>query len=128
MIPMKLRFVFPPWRGLLCPNDGSSGKFKGGLGGNVGSFGDNGRRGGSIARRGGGPLSKRSMKSNDGLGGSKFMANGEECLDDWVGAGRGEVKGGGVDFGVSRNLLGEIFREIIGESGGEVFGVDGGAV
>nr|GEW06377.1 reverse transcriptase domain-containing protein [Tanacetum cinerariifolium] len=53
--------------------------------------------------------------------GSKFMASGEECLDGWVGAGRGEVKGGGVDFGVSRILLGEILREIIGESGGGKF-------
>ncbi|GJY66317.1 hypothetical protein Tco_0468555 [Tanacetum coccineum] len=58
--------------------------------------------------------------------GSKFMANDEECLNGWVGAGGGEVKGGGVDFGVSRTLLGEIFGEIIGESGGEVFKVDGG--
>ncbi|GJZ40316.1 hypothetical protein Tco_0586879, partial [Tanacetum coccineum] len=54
-----------------------------------------------------------------------FIANGEECLDGWVGAGRGEVKGGGVDFGVSRTLLGEIPREIMGESHGEAFGVDG---
>ncbi|GJY12189.1 hypothetical protein Tco_0381498 [Tanacetum coccineum] len=30
--------------------------------------------------------------------GSKFMTNGEECLDGWVGADGGEVKGGGVDF------------------------------
>ncbi|GKB18024.1 hypothetical protein Tco_0851947 [Tanacetum coccineum] len=59
------------------------------------------------------------------LMGSKFMANGEECLDGWVGVGGGEVKGGGVDFGVSRTLLGEIPGEIIGESGGEVFGFDG---
>ncbi|GJR04141.1 hypothetical protein Tco_1170426 [Tanacetum coccineum] len=32
--------------------------------------------------------------------GSMFMANGEECLDGWVGAGGGEVKGGGDDFGL----------------------------
>ncbi|GJR28133.1 hypothetical protein Tco_1104365 [Tanacetum coccineum] len=43
-------------------------------------------------------------------------------------AGGGEVKGGGVDFGVSRILLGEIPKEIIRESDGKVFGVDGGAV
>ncbi|GKF33818.1 hypothetical protein Tco_0107018 [Tanacetum coccineum] len=48
--------------------------------------------------------------------GSMFMANGEECLDGWVGAGGGEVKGGGDDFGVSRILLGEIPRVIIGEA------------
>ncbi|GJW15072.1 hypothetical protein Tco_0019205 [Tanacetum coccineum] len=40
----------------------------------------------------------------------------------------GEVKGGGVNFGVSKILLGEIPREIIGESGGKVFEVDGGVV
>ncbi|GJY41577.1 hypothetical protein Tco_0428847 [Tanacetum coccineum] len=113
-------------KGLLDPNGGSGGKFEGGFGGNVGGCGGNGRRGGSIAGRGRGSLAKRSMKSKDGLGGggsrgSKFMANGEECLDGWVGSGEGEVKGGGVDFGVTRILLGE-------ESGGEVFGVDGGAV
>ncbi|GJX60621.1 hypothetical protein Tco_0292011 [Tanacetum coccineum] len=39
----------------------------------------------------------------------------------------GEVKGGGVDFEVSRILLGVIPRDIIGESGGEAFGVDRGA-
>nr|GFA41340.1 hypothetical protein [Tanacetum cinerariifolium] len=41
---------------------------------------------------------------------------------------RGEVKVGGVVFGVSWGLLGEVPREIMGESGGEVFGVDRGAV
>nr|GEW07078.1 hypothetical protein [Tanacetum cinerariifolium] len=59
---------------------------------------------------------------------SKFMDNGEECLDGWVGADGGEVKGVGVDFGVSRTLFGEVLRKIIKESGGEVFGVDRGAV
>nr|GEZ27494.1 hypothetical protein [Tanacetum cinerariifolium] len=44
------------------------------------------------------------------------MASGEECLDGWVGAGGGEVKGGGVVFRVSRTLLGEIPRDIMGES------------
>ncbi|GKE68679.1 hypothetical protein Tco_1526751, partial [Tanacetum coccineum] len=45
----------------------------------------------------------------------------EECLDGWVGAGGGEVKGCGVDFGVTKSLL--------GESGGEEFVVvDGGVV
>ncbi|GJZ64138.1 hypothetical protein Tco_0620559 [Tanacetum coccineum] len=57
----------------------------------------------------------------------EFMASGEECLDGWVGAGRREVKGGGVVFGVSRILLGEIPRDIMGDTSGEAFEVDGGA-
>ncbi|GJX36537.1 hypothetical protein Tco_0248094 [Tanacetum coccineum] len=32
--------------------------------------------------------------------GYKFMASGEECLDSFLGAAGGEVKGGGVDFGI----------------------------
>ncbi|GJV72288.1 hypothetical protein Tco_1492283 [Tanacetum coccineum] len=59
--------------------------------------------------------------------GSKFMASGEECLDGWVRADGGEVKGGGVVFEVSRILLGEIPRDIMRESDGEAFRVDGGA-
>ncbi|GKE21550.1 hypothetical protein Tco_1433062 [Tanacetum coccineum] len=64
---------------------------------------------------------------NKSLVGSKFMASGKECLDGWVGADRGEVKGSGVVFGVSRILLGEIPEDIMGESGGEAFAVDRGA-
>ncbi|GJV35814.1 hypothetical protein Tco_0698727 [Tanacetum coccineum] len=64
---------------------------------------------------------------NKSLVGSKFMDSGEECLDGWVGADRGEVKCGGVIFGVSRILLGVIPGDIMRESGGEGFGVDGGA-
>ncbi|GJX75232.1 hypothetical protein Tco_0313827 [Tanacetum coccineum] len=60
--------------------------------------------------------------------GSKFMLRGEECLEGYVGAGGGEVNGGGDDFGVSKSLLGEIPRVVIVESGGETFKVDGGAV
>ncbi|GKE84125.1 hypothetical protein Tco_0274630 [Tanacetum coccineum] len=60
--------------------------------------------------------------------GSKFMLRGEECLEGYVGAGGGEVNGGGDDFGVSKSLLGEILGVVIGEHGGETFGVDGGAV
>ncbi|GKF10992.1 hypothetical protein Tco_0048918 [Tanacetum coccineum] len=72
------------------------------------------------------------MVSKDGLGGGGFVVLGvrsssEECLDGWVRAGEGEVKGGGVDFRVSKIFLGEIPREIIGEGGGEAFGVDGEA-
>ncbi|GKD88655.1 hypothetical protein Tco_1364162 [Tanacetum coccineum] len=58
--------------------------------------------------------------------GSMLMANGEECLDGWVRAGGGEVKGGGVDFGVI--LLGEIPGESTVKIGAEEFGVEGEAV
>ncbi|GKE10214.1 hypothetical protein Tco_1413765 [Tanacetum coccineum] len=57
----------------------------------------------------------------------RLLASGEECLDGWVRDGGGEVKGGGVVFGVSRIFLGEIPEDIIGENGGEAYGVDGGA-
>ncbi|GKE53346.1 hypothetical protein Tco_1488502 [Tanacetum coccineum] len=56
--------------------------------------------------------------------GYKFMVKDEECLEGCVGAGRGEVNGGGDDLGVSKNLLGEILRVVIGESGRETFGDD----
>ncbi|GKD84917.1 hypothetical protein Tco_1356071, partial [Tanacetum coccineum] len=65
---------------------------------------------------------------NNSLMGSMLMSKGEECLDGWVRAGGGEVKGGGVDFGVTKSLLGEIPEENTGESDGEEFGVDEGAV
>ncbi|GJX45421.1 hypothetical protein Tco_0262097 [Tanacetum coccineum] len=68
------------------------------------------------------------MESNDVLGGGGFVVLGGRSVWMGVRAGGGEVKCGGVDFGVSRILLGEIPGEIIGESGGEVFGVDRGAV
>ncbi|GJT48233.1 hypothetical protein Tco_0974390 [Tanacetum coccineum] len=45
-----------------------------------------------------------------------------------LGAGGGEVKGGGVDLGVVDSFLGEIPRDVMGESSGETFGVDGGTV
>ncbi|GJZ63975.1 hypothetical protein Tco_0620396 [Tanacetum coccineum] len=91
--------------------------------------GSNGRRGSSLFGRGGGSLTICSIESKDGLGGGGLVvvgrrSSGEECLDGWVRAGGGEVKGGGVDFGDTKSLLGEI----PGESGGEEFGVDGGAV
>ncbi|GKD39981.1 hypothetical protein Tco_1260188, partial [Tanacetum coccineum] len=95
---------------LLGPNGGSGGKFKGGFGGNVRSCGGNGGRGGSIAKRGGGSLAKRSIESKDSLGVGGFVvlrgrSSSEDCLDGWVGAGGGEVKGGGVDFGLTRTFL-----------------------
>ncbi|GJU82262.1 hypothetical protein Tco_1284627 [Tanacetum coccineum] len=64
---------------------------------------------------------------NNSSVGSKLIANGEECLDGWVRAEGGEVKGGGDEFGVSKTFLGEIPIVIIGESGGETFEVNGGA-
>ncbi|GJT50635.1 hypothetical protein Tco_0976792 [Tanacetum coccineum] len=111
-------------KGFFGPSGRRGGRLEGGFGGNVGSCGGKGRRGGSIAGRGGGSLDKRSMKSNDGLGGGGLVV---------VGAGGGEVMGGGVNFRVSRSLLGEIPGEIMGEKvgeecGGEEFRVDGGAV
>ncbi|GJY63408.1 hypothetical protein Tco_0464868 [Tanacetum coccineum] len=60
-------------------------------------MGGNGRRGGSIAGRGGGSLSKRLMVSKDGLGGGGFLVLGGRSS---IGAGGGKVKGGGDDFGV----------------------------
>ncbi|GKF89752.1 hypothetical protein Tco_0263715, partial [Tanacetum coccineum] len=91
---------------MLGPNGRSGGKFERGFGENVGGCGGNGGRGGSVAERGGGSLAKGSMESKDGLGGGGFVVLGgtsssesKKCLDGWVGAGGGEVKGGGVDFG-----------------------------
>nr|GEY92534.1 hypothetical protein [Tanacetum cinerariifolium] len=48
----------------------------------------------------GGVKNKSSM-------GPMLIAKGEECLDGWVGAGGGEVKGGGVDFEVTKIFLGD---------------------
>nr|GEY27570.1 hypothetical protein [Tanacetum cinerariifolium] len=61
---------------------------------------------------------------NKSLMGSMLIAKGEECLDGWVGDDEGEVKGGGVDLGVTKSLLGETPME----SGDEEFRVDGEAV
>ncbi|GJS20569.1 hypothetical protein Tco_0449201 [Tanacetum coccineum] len=60
--------------------------------------------------------------------GSEIMASCEDCLDGEgevkvesmgggvvLGVGQGEVKGGGVDFGVINSLLGEILGEVMGE-------------
>nr|GEW99018.1 hypothetical protein [Tanacetum cinerariifolium] len=118
-------------KGLLGPNGESGGKFEGGFRGNVGSCAGNDGREGSISERGRGLLTKCLMESKDGLGGGGLVVLGgrySRCLDGWAGAGGGEVKGGSVDFGVSRTLLDEILREIMRESCGEAFGVDGGAV
>ncbi|GJZ29553.1 hypothetical protein Tco_0574200 [Tanacetum coccineum] len=54
---------------------------------------------------------------------SKFMANGEDCLDGCDGASGGEVKGGGVEFGVLKSSPGEIPSETMGERGGDMMGL-----
>ncbi|GJW00969.1 hypothetical protein Tco_1556220 [Tanacetum coccineum] len=121
-------------KGLFGPNGGRGRKvevgfdnFRGG-GEEVGNYGGNGGGGSSIFERGEGSLAICSMDSTDGLGGEGLVVVGEECLDGWVRAGGGEVKGGGVDFEVTKSLLGEIPEENTRESGGEEFRVDGGAV
>ncbi|GKB53695.1 hypothetical protein Tco_0904448 [Tanacetum coccineum] len=61
--------------------------------------------------------------------GFEIMASCEDCLDGEgevkvesmgggvvLGVGQGEVKGGGVDFGVINSLFGEILEEVIGET------------
>ncbi|GJR73537.1 hypothetical protein Tco_0085902 [Tanacetum coccineum] len=50
---------------------------------------------------------------------------GEVSLDGWVGAGGGEVNGGGVVLGVSKQFSFELV--FIGDSGGEIIGEVGGA-
>ncbi|GKC02872.1 hypothetical protein Tco_0994482, partial [Tanacetum coccineum] len=60
--------------------------------------------------------------------GSKLMVRGEECLEGCVGAGGGEVNGGGDVFGVSKSFLGDIHGVVIGESGGETFRDDERAI
>nr|GEY79691.1 hypothetical protein [Tanacetum cinerariifolium] len=60
--------------------------------------------------------------------GSKFMANGEDCLDGCDGSGGGEVKGGRVDFEVLKISQGEIPSETMGERGGGMMGLGRGPV
>nr|GEZ94784.1 hypothetical protein [Tanacetum cinerariifolium] len=109
---------------LFGPNDEKGGKvevgfdnFEGG-GEEIRNCAGNGGRGSSIFGRGGGGVENKSSM------GSMLIAKGKECLDGWVRAGGGEVKCGGVDFGVTKSLLGET----PGESGGEEIRVDGGVV
>nr|GEU33270.1 hypothetical protein [Tanacetum cinerariifolium] len=106
-------------KGLFGPNGGRGRKVEVGLdnfgGEEIRNYGGNGRRGSSIFGRGGSSLAICLMKSKDGLGGGGLVV---------VGGSGGEVKGGDIDFGVTKSLLGEILRE----SGGEGFRVDEGAV
>nr|GEY25413.1 hypothetical protein [Tanacetum cinerariifolium] len=85
---------------------------------------EKGERSSSVSKNVWGEVKGMENKSSVG---SKLMASGKECLDGWVRASGGEVKGSGVVFRVSRILLGVIPRDIMGENGGETLGVDGGA-
>ncbi|GKF14571.1 hypothetical protein Tco_0056033 [Tanacetum coccineum] len=99
---------------------------KGLLGPNRGSCGGIGGRGGSmVSLRGCGEVGEVEKISSTG---SKFMANGEDCLDGCDAASGGEVKGGGVDFGVLKSSSGEILGETMGERGGDMIGLGGGLV
>ncbi|GJV18628.1 hypothetical protein Tco_1367648 [Tanacetum coccineum] len=60
-------------------------------------------------------LGALTMFTKHFIGREGLVVLGEGC----VGAGGGEVSGGGDDFEVSKSLLGEIPRVVIGESGGE---------
>nr|GEW39095.1 hypothetical protein [Tanacetum cinerariifolium] len=84
------------------------------------SIDSNEGRGGLVVLRG---KSLRELKNGCGeVGGvekissigSKFMANWEDCLDGCDKAGGGEVKGGGVYFGVLKSSSGEIPGETMG--------------
>nr|GEV77838.1 hypothetical protein [Tanacetum cinerariifolium] len=84
-----------------------------------GLFGPNGERGGKVEVGFDNFVELEEIGNYGGSGGrgsSIFRRVG-------VRAGKGEVKGGGVDLGVTKSLLGET----LGESGDEEFGVDGGA-
>nr|GEV58646.1 hypothetical protein [Tanacetum cinerariifolium] len=67
----------------------------------------------SVLKRAWGDVGGVENKSSMG---SMLMAKGEEFLDGWVRADGGEVKGGGVDFGVTKSFLGEIPEENMRES------------
>ncbi|GJU00531.1 hypothetical protein Tco_1110869 [Tanacetum coccineum] len=69
-------------------------------------------------REDGGVANKSSM-------GSRLIVTSEVSLDSWVGAGGGEVNGGGVVLGVSKQFSFELV--FIGDSGGEIIGEVGGA-
>ncbi|GJS60278.1 hypothetical protein Tco_0655062 [Tanacetum coccineum] len=77
-----------------------------------------GGRGGSNGRK---RSSKESNNACEEVGGvekisstrSKLMVCSEECLEGCVGAGGGEVSGGGDDFRVSKSLLGCEILELV---------------
>ncbi|GJU07321.1 hypothetical protein Tco_1123751 [Tanacetum coccineum] len=93
-----------------------------------------GRGGGGLVVLGGKSLrkSKNGCREVGGVEnisstGYKFMANGEDCLDGCDGGGGGEVKGGGVDFGVLKSSSDEAPSETMGEIGGNMMGLGGGS-
>ncbi|GJV09935.1 hypothetical protein Tco_1351476 [Tanacetum coccineum] len=75
------------------------------------SYGGRGGRGGSMTLGTGGV--KKMI-----LTGSKFMVNGEDYLEGWVGSGGGEVIGASVVLGVVKISLGENPGDAIGVVGG----------
>ncbi|GJY12514.1 hypothetical protein Tco_0381823 [Tanacetum coccineum] len=103
----------------LSPNDGSGGLIEGrfgkrcdGNGGRSGSMSEVGEgKVDLMVGIGGGSLTIHLMVSNDGRGGGGLVVEGG------IGAGGGEVNGGGVDLGVSKRLPLEVAGEMIGESG-----------
>ncbi|GJS50694.1 hypothetical protein Tco_0624056 [Tanacetum coccineum] len=104
-------------KGFLGPNGGSGGLIEGRFGercdGNSGRggsmFGVGEGKVDSMGGMGDGSLAIHLMVSNDGRGGGVLVIE--------VGAGGGEVNGGGVDLGVSKRLPLEVAGEMIGESG-----------
>ncbi|GJW09688.1 hypothetical protein Tco_1575515 [Tanacetum coccineum] len=111
------------------------------MGGSVGSnFGVGEEKIESIGGIGGGSFAKRSMVAKDGLGGDGFVVDGGRSpsksrkmrsvvVEEQVfnGSGGGEVNGGGVDLGVSKQFSLELIVVLIGDSGGVVIGEVGGA-
>nr|GEZ30475.1 hypothetical protein [Tanacetum cinerariifolium] len=108
--------IFRRGGGLFGPNGKRDGKVEvgfdnfGGGGEEIENYSGNGGRGSSMFSRGGGSLAICLMESKDGLGGGGLVVVGERAAG-------GEVKGGGIDLGVTKSLLGETPRE----SGGEEF-------
>ncbi|GJS34066.1 hypothetical protein Tco_0532448 [Tanacetum coccineum] len=106
-------------KGLLGPNGGSGGRFEGrfgehcggngGIGGSMSGVGEG--KDESMGGMGGGSLARRSMVSNDGRGGGGLVVTGRRSSRESikglrrVGAGGGEVDGGGVDLELSKRLL-----------------------
>ncbi|GJW93474.1 hypothetical protein Tco_0173146 [Tanacetum coccineum] len=60
--------------------------------------------------------------------GSMLIANGDDCLDGYMGARGGKVNKRGVVLGVFKSSLGENSGGAIGVIRGELSGVDGGAI
>ncbi|GJT21486.1 hypothetical protein Tco_0891423 [Tanacetum coccineum] len=110
-------------------------EFRGGIGGGLFAIrsmvAKEGLGGDGLVVEGGRSLSTSSRDEKDGgvanksSMGSRLIVIGEVSLDGWVGAGGGEVNGGGVVLGVSKQFSFELV--FIGDSGGEIIGEFGGA-